>query len=127
MHFRNSCTRSTSAWSIRRVPSGASGARGWNGAVLVFTRKFHETSVTRSLTGGNARMGSTVTGFSSGSPVRPGLHKGLGPPVHLGRAGAALAGLAVPSDGEVVGLVGLDLMDGVEHHHPGRHGRGVVH
>ena len=28
MHFLNSCTRSTSDWAMRHVPSGASGARG---------------------------------------------------------------------------------------------------
>ena len=30
--------------------------------MVFFTRKFQETSVTRSLMGGNARIGSTVTG-----------------------------------------------------------------
>ena len=49
MHLRNSCTRSTSACSIRQVPSGASGGRGLNGLMLFLTWKFHDTSVTRSL------------------------------------------------------------------------------
>jgi hypothetical protein len=38
--------------------------------------------------------------------------------VDLRRAGAALAGLAVPAHGQVVGGLGLDLVHGVEHHHP---------
>ena len=37
--------------------------------------------------------------------------------VDFGRARAALAGLAVPAHREIVGLLGLDLMNGVEHHH----------
>jgi hypothetical protein len=36
------------------------------------------------------------------------------PTVDLGRAGAALAGLAVPADREIAGLRGLQLVDGVE-------------
>jgi len=34
----NSCTRSTSSWYIRQVPSGASGGRGWNGRIRFLTR-----------------------------------------------------------------------------------------
>ena len=37
--------------------------------------------------------------------------------VDLGRAGTALAGLAVPAAGQVVGLGGLDLVDGIEDDH----------
>ncbi len=48
MHLRNSCTRSTSACCMRHVPSGASGGRGLNFLIVFLTRKFHETSVTRS-------------------------------------------------------------------------------
>ena len=62
MHFRNSCTRSTSRCAIRHVPSGASGCRGLNFLMPFLTRKFHDTSVTRSLMGGNVRIGSMVTG-----------------------------------------------------------------
>ena len=62
MHFRNSWTRSMSFCAIRHVPSGASGVRGLNFEMPFLTRKFHDTSVTRSLIGGNARIGSTVTG-----------------------------------------------------------------
>src|SRR5262249_55033757 len=43
-----------------------------------------------------------------------------GQAVDLGRAGAALARLAVPPDREVVGLLGLDLVDHVEDVHAGR-------
>src|SRR5687768_18106914 len=46
--------------AMRQVPSEASGARGLNGRMRCFTRKFQLTSVTRSRTGGNARIGSTV-------------------------------------------------------------------
>src|SRR6185437_14506323 len=37
--------------------------------------------------------------------------------IDLGRAGAALAGLAVPAHGQIGGLGGLDLVDDVEHDH----------
>src|SRR5437016_4839305 len=67
MHFLNSCTRSTSTCDIRQVPSGASGVLGLNFLMLFFARKFHDTSVTRSLIKGNARIGSTVTGFDRSS------------------------------------------------------------
>src|SRR5215207_4588498 len=46
---------------IRQVPSGASGFRGLNFLMRFLTSKFHETSVMRSLIGGNARIGSIVT------------------------------------------------------------------
>src|SRR5215510_12502242 len=80
MHLRNSCTRSTSAWYIRQVPSGASGFRGLNGLIFSFTRKFHDASVTRSLIGGKLRIGSTVTGLSSGRSLRRVMHISLGVP-----------------------------------------------
>ena len=38
-------------------------------------------------------------------------------PVHLGGARSALAGLAVPADGQVVGLLRLDLVNRVQHDH----------
>src|SRR5439155_6018847 len=50
----------------------------------------------------------------------------LRPPVDLGGAGAALACLAVPADGEVGRLLGLDLVHGVQHYHPLRGLGGVV-
>jgi hypothetical protein len=42
--------------------------------------------------------------------------------VDLGRARSALAGLAVPPDSQIVGLLGLYLMDGIEHDHLFRDG-----
>ena len=80
MHLRNSCTRSTSACAMRQVPSGASGGRGLNVLIRFLTSKFHETSVTRSLIGGNACIGSTVTGSSSGSSFSRVMHMSRGLP-----------------------------------------------
>ena len=117
MHLRNSCTRSMSSCCIRQVPSGASGVRGLNGLIFFLTRKFHETSVTRSRIGGKARIGSTVTGSSSRQVVSRVMHISLRHAVDLGRARPALARLAVPAHGQVVGLLGLDLVHGVEHDH----------
>ena len=127
MHFRNSCTRSTSACAIRHVPSGASGGRGLKRLMLFFTSKFHETSVTRSLISGNARIGSTVTGSVEIELVQPGHAHQPRIAVDLGRARPALAGLAVPANGEIVRLLGLNLVDGVEHDHAfGDRGRVVL-
>src|SRR5215831_16199783 len=67
MHFRNSCTRSTSSCAIRQVPSTASGGRGLNFLIFFFISKFQETSVTRSRIGGNDFIGSTITGILRGS------------------------------------------------------------
>jgi len=53
--------------AIRHVPSAASGGLGLKRLMLFFAVKFHETSVTRSRIGGNARIGSTVTGFDRSS------------------------------------------------------------
>ena len=126
MHLRNSCTRSTSACAIRQVPSGASGFRGLNGLIFFLTSKFHETSVTRSRIGGKARIGSTVTGSSSGSSSQPRHAHQPRLAVDLRRAGAALARLAVPAASEVAGLRRLDAVDRVEHDHPGDDLGGVV-
>ena len=117
MHLRNSCTRSTSACCMRQVPSGASGFRGANGWIFFFTRKFQLTSVTRSRTCGNVRIGSTVTGLVEVELVEPRHAHEARLAVDLRRARAALARLAVPADGQVVGLVGLDAVHGVEHDH----------
>src|SRR5262249_17973914 len=81
MHLRNSCTRSMSRWAMRQVPSGASGGRGLKGAIFAFTRKFHDTSVTRSRMRGKARMGSIVTGCSSGSEFSRVMHMSRGRPL----------------------------------------------
>ena len=127
MHLRNSCTRSMSAWAMRQVPSAASGGRGLNFLIFFFTRKFHETSVTRSFISGNAFIGSTVTGWSSGSGVETGHAHQARQAVDFRRARAAFAGLAIPATGEVVGLRRLDLVDGIEHDHPfGDFGRVIL-
>src|SRR6266480_6995922 len=66
---------------MRQVPSGASGGRGLNGLIFFFTRKFHDTSVTRSLTRGKAFIGSRVTGRSSGKSLRRVMHINRGRPL----------------------------------------------
>ena len=66
---------------MRQVPSGASGGRGLNGLIVFLTRKFHETSVTRSLIGGKVCIGSTVTGSSSGRSLRRVMHISRGLPL----------------------------------------------
>ena len=81
MHLRNSCTRSTSSCSIRQVPSGASGVRGLNFLIFFLTRKFHDTSVTRSLMSGKARIGSTVTGSLRSSELSRVMHIRRGLPL----------------------------------------------
>ena len=58
-----------------------------------FTLKFHDTSVTRSLIGGNARIGSTVTGWFKSSVFSRVMHISLRPAVDLRRARAALPAL----------------------------------
>src|SRR4030095_9107453 len=80
MHVENSCTRSMSPCCIRQVPSGASGGRGLKFLIFFFTRKFHETSVTKSFVTGNAFIGSTVTGFSNGSSLNRVIHISFGMP-----------------------------------------------
>src|SRR3954462_10908764 len=81
MHLRNSCTRSTSACAIRQVPSAASGLRGLNFLIVFFTRKFHDTSVTRSRIGGNARIGSMVTGLDRSKVFSRVMHISFGMPL----------------------------------------------
>src|SRR5213592_4964092 len=80
MHFRNSWTRSISSCCIRQVPSGASGGRGLNFLIFFFTRKFHDTSVIKSLITGKAFIGSTVTGLSNGSSLNRVIHISFGIP-----------------------------------------------
>ena len=65
---------------MRHVPSGASGGRGLNGLIFFFTRKFHETSVTKSLMTGKAFIGSIVTGFSNGNSLIRAMHISFGIP-----------------------------------------------
>ena len=64
----------------RQVPS-ASFAFTLNFRIDFFTRKFHDTSVTRSLIGGNARIGSTVTGSSRFTWLRRVMHISRGLPL----------------------------------------------
>src|SRR4030095_5696448 len=80
MHLRNSCTRSMSSCCMRHVPSGASGGRGLNGLIFFFSRKFHDTSVTKSLMTGKAFIGSIVTGFSNGNSLIRVMHMSFGIP-----------------------------------------------
>src|SRR4029077_4715686 len=129
MHFRNSCTRSMSSRCIRHVPSGASGGRGLNGLIFFFTRKFHETSVTKSLMTGKAFTGSIVTGFSNGNSLIRVMHISFGipvtsagtephcPPFHFAGTRTALPCLTVPSARKIRRLRALDVMHGIEHDH----------
>ena len=93
MHLRNSCTRSTSAWAMRQVPSGASGGRGLNGLIVFFTAEVP------------GHVGHQVLDEREGLHRLDGdrlVERQLGQPRHahqprhavdLGRAGAALAAL----------------------------------
>ena len=66
---------------------------------------------------GKACIGSIVIGSSSGrSPSRV-MHINRGLPLTLGGAGPTLAGLAVPADSKIRGLLGLDRMHGIKHDH----------
>src|ERR1700756_4558165 len=69
-----------SSCCMRQVPSGASGGRGLKGLIFFFVRKFHETSVTRSLITAKAFIGSIVTGFSKGKSLSRVMHISLGMP-----------------------------------------------
>src|SRR5439155_10181128 len=66
---------------IRQVPSGASGGRGLKGLIFFFTRKFQETSLTKSLSNGNAFIGAIVTGFSNGNSLSRVMHISFGIPL----------------------------------------------
>ena len=81
MHLRNVWTRSMSDCCIRQVPSGASGLRGLNGWIFCLTRKFHDTSVTRSFSSGKARIGSMVTGCVRSSVFSRVMHISRGLPL----------------------------------------------
>ena len=70
--------------------------------------------MTRSRITGNARSGVTVTVSSSVNVLIRVMHMQPRPAVDLGAARAALAGLAVPADGEVGRLGGLQPVDDVE-------------
>src|SRR5205807_10421635 len=64
----------------RHLPAGAPGGRGLNGLLSFLTRKFHETSATKSLTTGKAFIGSMVTGFSNGNSLSRVMHMSFGIP-----------------------------------------------
>src|SRR5882724_4551226 len=81
MHLRNSWTRSMSAWSMRQVPSGASGGRGLNFLMPFFTWKFQDTSVTRSLISGKVFIGASATGRSRGRSLIRVMHISRGRPL----------------------------------------------
>ncbi|AHG92516.1 hypothetical protein J421_4981 (plasmid) [Gemmatirosa kalamazoonensis] len=51
-----------------------------NSATACFCRKFHDTSVTRSRTGGNDRIGSTVIGALPGRSLSRVMHMSRGLP-----------------------------------------------
>ena len=126
MHLRNSCTRSTSAWNMRHVPSGASGGRGENGLTLSFARKFHETSVTRSLIAGKLRMGSTVTGSARSSSFRRVMHISRGWPLTSAEHDPHFPALQFHRTARSLACCRLNLMDRVEHDHAFRYRRRVV-
>ena len=118
MHFRNSWMRSMSSCCIRHVPSASRG-RGLNGGTFFAISKLRETSVTRSLMIGKARIGVTVIGSPSGE-VRHARHAHQPRlAVDLRAARSASPRLAVPAHGERRLLLGLDVVNGVEHDHPG--------
>jgi hypothetical protein len=66
---------------MRQVPSGASGLRGLNGLISFLTRKFHDTSVTRSRIDGNVCIGCTVTGWFRSRSDRRVMHISFGMPL----------------------------------------------
>ena len=127
MHLRNSCTRSTSTCAIRHVPSAASGGLGLKRLMLFFASKVPR-DVGDQIPDQRKRAHRLERDrLRQIELVQPGHAHQPRVAVHFGRAGSALAGLAVPADGEVVRLLGLDLMHGVEHDHPlGHLGRVVL-
>ena len=116
MHFRNSWMRSMSSCCIRHVPSASRG-RGLNGGIFFAISKLSETSVTRSLMTGNdshRRDGDRLP-FREVAHARHAHEARLA--VDLRAARAAAPRLAVPAHRERRLLLGLDVVDGVEHHH----------
>jgi hypothetical protein len=75
---------------------------------------------------GEGLHGLDNDGHVGGELIHPRHAHEAGLAVDFGGAGAALAGLAVPAAGEVLGLLGLDLVDDVEDDHAGGDGGGVV-
>ncbi len=118
MHLRNSWTRSMSAWAIRQVPSGASGGRGLNFLIFFFTRKFHETSVIKSRMQRKRPHRLDGDRLVERDRVQSRHAHQLRHAIDFRRTGTALAGFAIPSAGQIIGLLRLNLVHGVEHHHP---------
>ena len=105
--------------ALRHAPGavGGVGGPGRKRCTPFLTPKFHDTSVTRSLISGNARIGSTVTGSVRSSVFRRRHAHQPRAAVDLGRARTALPRLAVPAAGQIGRLLGLDLVHRVEDHH----------
>src|ERR1700738_1049358 len=107
MHLRNSWTRSMSAWSMRQVPSGASGGRGLNLLMPFFTWKFQETSVTRSLISGKGFIGGGADGRGRGRSLIRVMHINRGRPLISAEHEPHLPALQFHRQGGARPLVGL--------------------
>ena len=75
---------------------------------------------------GNAFIGSTVTGRSSGIEFRRVMHISLGEPLISAEQEPHLPCLAIPAHGEIERLRRLNLVNRVEHHHSFRNFDGVI-
>jgi hypothetical protein len=65
-------------------------------------------------------------GFIEGQSVQASHAHEFGHAIYFGGAGTTFSGFAIPADGHIAGLLGLDLVDGVEDHHAFGDGGGVV-
>ena len=81
MHLRNSCTRSTSSWYIRYLPSASRGLRLERRGCACSARSSSDTSVTRSLITGNVLSGWTVIVSSGSKMFMRVMHASLGLPL----------------------------------------------
>ena len=106
-----------SSCGMRQVPSGASGGRGLNFLIFFFTRKFHETSVIRSFTNGNAFIGSIVTGLSSGRSLIRVMHISFGMPLTSAEQEPHLPALQFHRQARSFACVRLNSVDRIEHDH----------
>ena len=104
---------------IRHVPSGASAGRGLNGVMVFLTWKFQDTSVTRSLMSGNARIGSTVTGSFAGSVLSRVMHISFGLPLISAEHDPHLPALQFQRTARSGAVDRLYLVNRVEDDHPG--------
>ena len=116
MHLRNSCTRSTSSWAIRQVPSASGFLRRERLDALL------DLVVPRHVGDEVLDRGKCLHRLDGDRVVEVEIahsrhaHE-LGHAVDLGRARAALAGLAVPAARQVRRLRRLNLVHGVEDDH----------